>query len=130
MKRSQSTTAIFTILILAILFTSFTNNSVALGNQFNHKEALDDQTSHGGLLGTWIKKDDPETVLTFKSDFTMTETSKEKTNQNTWSVKDKKREVCIGNSRCMYYEKTELSLFLNINNDEDNMVEYYKSSKK
>ncbi|WP_438422484.1 hypothetical protein [Aquimarina macrocephali] len=128
MKRPQSISVIFTIVILAVTLMGFKTKPVQQDQILESKETVIDQVTSGTeLIGEWVKKDDPETIIIFKSDKTVVEKSKTKTTQNTWSVDTKKREVCIGSSECIYYEATENALFLYINKKRE---WYNKSLKK
>ncbi|MEW7291249.1 hypothetical protein [Aquimarina sp. 2304DJ70-9] len=127
MKRSQSTFVIFAMLMLAVVLTGFTTKSTSQNATLDGKEVTVDQTSPSFLIGTWIHRDDPENIITFNADKTVVEKTKEKTTNNTWTHNDKKREVCIGSSRCIYYEATESALFLYINKKKS---VYYKSREK
>ncbi len=124
MKRPQSISVIFTLVTLTFVLTGFKAEDIVLHKEYlKDIKIIDDQKDHGGLVGTWIKSDDPETILVFNIDFTLTEKSKEKKSQNTWTINSKDREVCIGTSDCIYYEVTELALFLYI---DDKIITYNK----
>ncbi len=127
MKRPQSISVIFTIIILAAMLMSFKTKPIQQNQILEFEEIIIDQVAGAELIGKWVMKDDPETVIIFKSDKTVIEKSKTKTTQNTWSVNTKDREVCIGNSECIYYEVTEISLFLYINKKR---VWYNRSQEK
>ncbi|GGX10710.1 hypothetical protein [Aquimarina muelleri] len=127
MKRPQSISVIFALVALVFVLTAFKTEDILSQREYlKEMQITDDQKDHGGLVGTWIKQDDPETILVFSLDFTLTEKSKEKTTQNTWSVNSKDREVCIGTSDCIYYDVTELALFLYI---DDKIVAYNRDRK-
>ncbi|GAA4276436.1 hypothetical protein GCM10022259_11600 [Aquimarina mytili] len=111
------------MLMLAIVLTGFTAKSTQSA-VLDSKEVTVDQISSSFLIGKWVKRDDPETIIIFKADKTVIEQTKEKTTNNTWTHNDKKREVCIGGSRCIYYEATESALFLYINKKK---TVYFKS---
>ncbi|TSE06089.1 hypothetical protein [Aquimarina algiphila] len=121
MKRSQSITVISAVFLLTMSLTSFSGKQDNI--TVNTVETLEIQKSYG-LIGTWTQEDNPETVLIFKSDFTVTEKSKDQTKENKWSVNEKSREVCIGNEKCIYFEATETALFLLVN---EKRVKYNKS---
>ena len=125
MKRPQSTSVILALVSLVFVLTGFKTEDVLFQRgHLKEIQTIETQKDHGGLVGTWIKNDDPETILVFNADFTLTEKSKEKKSQNTWSVKSKDREVCIGTRDCIYYEITELALFLYI---DDKIVTYSRN---
>lgn len=128
MKRPQSMSVIFTVVILAAMLMGFKTEPVLQNQISESKEILIDQVTPGSdLIGKWVKQDDPETVIIFKLDNTVVEKSKTKTTEKTWSVKTKDREVCIGSSECIYYEATERALFLFINKER---VAYNRSLKE
>ncbi len=111
MKRSQSTFVIFATFMLAFVLTSFTAKSTQ-STILDSKDITIEQTSSSFLIGKWVKRDDPDTVIIFKADNTVIEKTKETTTNNTWTHNDNEREVCIGSSECIYYEATESALFL------------------
>ncbi len=112
MKRSQSTIVIFTMLMLAVVLTGFKVKSTTSNAIPNNDNVVIEQFSSSVLIGKWVKKDDPNTVIIFNTDKTVTQITQEKTTNNTWKHIDSKREVCIGSSKCKYYEATETTLFL------------------
>jgi len=117
MKRSQSTVVIFTILMLSVVLTGFKVKSTSPNAMPNNDNIVIEQFNSSVLIGKWVKKDDPSTVIIFNADKTVTQITQEKTTNNTWKHINNKREVCIGTSKCIYYEATEIALFLYINGD-------------
>ncbi|WP_103071299.1 hypothetical protein [Aquimarina sediminis] len=118
MKRPQSKSVIFTLVILAGILTGFkTEPLLEQNSNTEFIEVIDLQKDYGGLIGTWVKQDNPEISFEFKTDFTVIEKTKEKTAENKWSIKTMDREVCIGTAECIYFEATETSLFLYVNDE-------------
>ncbi|WP_271770194.1 hypothetical protein [Aquimarina algiphila] len=124
MKRSQSITVISAVFLLAMSLTSFSGKQDNI--TVNTVETLEIQKTYG-LIGTWTLHGDPEIVLIFKPDFTVTEKSKDQTKESKWSVNEMDNEICIGTAKCVYFEVTEIALFL-VNGDKRFM--YTKSMKK
>ncbi len=112
MKRSQSTIVILATFMLAAILTGFKVKPSIQNNFSEVEELIFDQVNPNFLIGKWVKMNDPETTITFKADNTVTEKSGETSTEKKWTVNKKKREVCIGNAKCIYYEATEQMLFL------------------
>lgn len=116
MKRSQSTSIIFAVIILTGILTSFKAQPIRDNLSPESKENVVDQIATGKeLMGLWIKQGDPKSVILFRHDFTVSEKVKGKKTTNKWSVKGK--ELCIGDSDCISYEVKKDQLFLLRNNE-------------
>ncbi len=114
MTKPRFTCVVLAQMILAITLTSFTTSpSTTNTDYYSNNESIEvDFQNKYGLIGTWIKQDDPESSLTFKSDFTVIVKSKEGTKTERWSVEEMNREVCIGNEKCRYFEASETNLVI------------------
>ncbi|PKV50023.1 hypothetical protein ATE84_2069 [Aquimarina sp. MAR_2010_214] len=119
MKRPQSISVIFTIVILAVALMGFKTEPVLQSQTFESKENMSDQTVLGReLFGMWVKKDDPKKIILFRPNYTMAEKVKGKIEEYKWSVKKgEKLEVCIGDTDCIPYEITDSTLSLFMNNE-------------
>ncbi|WP_025743637.1 hypothetical protein [Aquimarina pacifica] len=110
MKKPQFISLILSLLIMVFTLTSFGvvhfDSSV---NPDNDIAYIDVQNKYG-LIGTWVKDDDPETSITFNSDFTVVVKSKGTSTTSKWSVIEMDREVCIGDEKCKYFEASEAKL--------------------
>jgi len=120
MFRPQYIFRIIFVCIAVCITSSFTVEQ-------QHNASFKKNQNNYGLIGEWIQRDATENSIVFTSDNAVTEKSNGKTFKSTWSIKKQSREICIVGSDCVYFECTEIALFLY---KKDGVVQYYRKSSK